>query len=98
MKKTELSFISVAFMFVGTIMGAGFASGREIWQFFGVFGNRGYAGIAFVAALFMLIGFMASKIARSFGTSEMGTVVVPSGNPLLKGFVANFMAIILFLA
>ena len=28
-------------------MGAGFASGREIWQFFGVFGKMGNIGIIF---------------------------------------------------
>ncbi|MCL1809924.1 MAG: hypothetical protein FWG42_09215 [Clostridiales bacterium] len=98
MKKNELSFISVAFMYVGTIMGAGFASGREIWQFFGVFGKMGYVGVVFVAACFMLVGFMTSRIARALGTSEMGAVTVPAGNRFLKGFVAHFMAIILFLA
>ncbi len=35
----KLNFFHVALMYVGTIMGAGFASGREIWQFFGVFGK-----------------------------------------------------------
>ena len=34
-KKVNLNVINVALMFVGAIMGAGFASGREIWQFFG---------------------------------------------------------------
>ena len=32
-------------------MGAGFASGREIWQFFGVFGKQGSIGIIFAALL-----------------------------------------------
>lgn len=27
---------------VGTVMGAGFASGREIWQSFGVFGDKAW--------------------------------------------------------
>ena len=40
-QKTNLNLLNVALMFVGAIMGAGFASGREIWQFFGVFGKQG---------------------------------------------------------
>ena len=49
-KKTNLNFLNVALMFVGAIMGAGFASGREIWQFFGVFGKQGRVGILLIAA------------------------------------------------
>ncbi len=41
MKKSNnnvsLSFMGVAFMYTSAIMGAGFASGREIWQFFWCF-------------------------------------------------------------
>ena len=48
MTNNKLGFLSIAFMYVGAIMGAGFASGREIWQFFGVFGKSGYLGIGLV--------------------------------------------------
>ena len=44
-KKTNLNFLNVALMFVGAIMGAGFESGREIWQFIGVIGRQGRKGI-----------------------------------------------------
>jgi uncharacterized membrane protein YkvI len=29
--------LRVAFLYFGVLMGAGFASGKEMWQFFGVF-------------------------------------------------------------
>ena len=51
-QKTNLNLLNVALMFVGAIMGAGFASGREIWQFFGVFGKQGRIGILLIAVLF----------------------------------------------
>ena len=47
-KSVNLNIINVALMFVGAIMGAGFASGREIWQFFGVFGAKGKIGVLLV--------------------------------------------------
>lgn len=37
--------MSNAMVLTGTFIGAGFASGQEIWQYFGVFGNFGIAGI-----------------------------------------------------
>mgnify|MGYP006903058778 CR=1 FL=1 len=59
-KKTNLNFLNVALMFVGAIMGAGFASGREIWQFFGVFGKQGRVGILLIAVMFVVLGMMTA--------------------------------------
>ncbi|MEG2528794.1 MAG: MBL fold metallo-hydrolase [Anaerovoracaceae bacterium] len=95
-KNPKLSFFSVALMYVGTIMGAGFASGREIWQFFGVFGNRAYVGVIFVGILFMIMGMMTSYIARELNTNDMGRVIVPGNNKIMVEFVGCFMALILF--
>jgi uncharacterized membrane protein YkvI len=79
MKENKLGIFTIAFMYVGTIMGAGFASGREIWQFFGVFGKRGYIGIILVGVLFIVIGVMTRLIARKLGSNDMGKVIVPGG-------------------
>ena len=67
-ERENLNYISVATMYVGVIVGAGFASGRETWQFFGIFGKGGFfgsllAGLAFALLAFM-IGFLA-KIGRA---------------------------------
>jgi uncharacterized membrane protein YkvI/glyoxylase-like metal-dependent hydrolase (beta-lactamase superfamily II) len=96
MKNDKLGILNIAFIYVASIMGAGFASGREIWQFFGVFGNNGYIGVGFVGILFVLIGIMTSKIARKLHTNSMGKVIVPSGNKFLVSFVGYFMALMLF--
>jgi len=98
MEKAGLGFLSVSFMYSGAIMGAGFASGREVWQFFGVFGNFGFVGVVLAAVLFMLMGFMASRIARTLNISDTGKVVVPGENRFLNRFVADFMAANLFVA
>lgn len=92
----KLGILGVALMYVGTIMGAGFASGREIWQFFCVFGDKGYIGIFVIGVMFMVIGVMTSKIARTLGTNDMGKVIVPGGNSKLVDFVGYFMALMLF--
>lgn len=47
----------VAATYVGAVMGAGFASGQEIQQFFARFGRWGLAGIVVSALLFALLGW-----------------------------------------
>ena len=37
MKNKRLSFFNIAALYIGTIMGAGFASGREITDYFLLF-------------------------------------------------------------
>ena len=63
-QKTNLNLLNVALMFVGAIMGAGFASGREIWQFFGVFGKQGRIGILLIAVLFVISVFIISNTIK----------------------------------
>lgn len=47
----------VAATYVGAVMGAGFASGQEIQQFFARFGRWGLVGIVISAVLFSLLGW-----------------------------------------
>lgn len=47
----------VAATYVGAVMGAGFASGQEIQQFFARFGQWGLVGIVVSALLFSLLGW-----------------------------------------
>ena len=95
-KSVNLNIINVALMFVGAIMGAGFASGREIWQFFGVFGAKGKIGVLLVGVLFIILGTMTAYIARKLDTNEMGRIIVPGNNKKISNAISWFMAIILF--
>ncbi len=91
-----LSFFNVAALYVGALMGAGFASGREGWQFFGVFGPRGYFGLAISGALFIVIGMMVSYIARTKGTYDMGRIIDFTDSPKVTAFIGYLMAGILY--
>lgn len=92
----KLNCFNVAAMYVGTLMGAGFASGREGWQFFGVFGAKGYLGLIIAGFLFMALGMMVSYIARTLETDDMGKIIVFSDSPALISAVGYFMAAILY--
>jgi len=91
-----LSFFNVATLYVAALMGAGFASGREGWQFFGVFGIKGYAGLAISGCLFMVIGMMVSYIARTKNTKDMGRIINFTDSPKISAFIGYLMAGILY--
>ena len=73
----KLNWIEITSLYIGIIMGAGFASGRECWQFFGVFGTKGYAGAAASTVCFVLLACMLTYIARSKGTADLGRLICP---------------------
>ncbi|HFL3828517.1 TPA: hypothetical protein ACG3RW_003876 [Clostridioides difficile] len=50
------NWIKIASIYVGTVIGAGFASGREIIEFFGVYGLKGIWGIIISGLLFSIVG------------------------------------------
>lgn len=52
----EKNWIKIASIYVGTVIGAGFASGREIIEFFGVYGLKGIVGIIISGFLFSVLG------------------------------------------
>ncbi|QCX33729.1 transporter [Caloramator sp. E03] len=47
--------IKIAFVFTGTIIGAGLASGQEILQFFSLYGFKGFYGLILCCILYILI-------------------------------------------
>ncbi|MFD1674412.1 hypothetical protein [Alicyclobacillus fodiniaquatilis] len=49
--------LQVACVYIGTVVGAGFASGQEIYQFFVQFGPVAYLSIVLVTALFAWLGY-----------------------------------------
>lgn len=91
-----LTFFNVAALYVGTLMGAGFASGREGWQFFGVFGDKGFAGLAISGFLFMTVGMMVSYIARTKNTQDMGRIIDFTDSPKISAAIGYLMAGILY--
>ncbi len=97
-KKQEviLTGVQVGFMYVGAIMGAGFASGRELWQFMGLFGSEGIIGTIFVAICYIVLGAISSYIARAKKTNDFAVIITPPGHPKLTKAIGIFMAIMLF--
>ncbi|MCD8238509.1 MAG: hypothetical protein LUC92_04130, partial [Clostridiales bacterium] len=53
--------LKCGFVYAGAVIGAGFASGKELWQFFGRFGSAGIAGLLFSFLLYFFLGLAVFK-------------------------------------
>lgn len=77
-KETEkewLHTLGLSFAFAGGFLGAGFVSGRELWQFFGRFGWKGFLGFLFTGALFGVIGWLIMNTGLLLHTTQVGNIV-----------------------
>lgn len=65
MRDSFKNILKIAFMYTATIIGAGFASGQEIVQFFSGYFKGGYYGIITAGILFAIIGgLVLDKVYR----------------------------------
>lgn len=80
MRDNSVTTFKVAATYIGTVIGAGFASGQEILQFFSVFGNMGLFGLAVVTALFIIFGYIIMDLGQELrSTSHLKIIKSTSG-------------------
>jgi uncharacterized membrane protein YkvI len=65
MPNKGISALQIAATYIGTVVGAGFATGREILVFFTVFGGGGLAGIGVATVLFVAFGLIIMEIGSA---------------------------------
>ncbi len=94
----RLTARNILFLYIGSLMGAGFASGTEMWQFFGVFGAKGIYGVLLSTAVFMIFGYISVYNAAALGSSNMGKMIVPKEHRVIEGFVSGVMSVFLLMA
>ena len=62
-----MACLKVSFVIIGTIIGAGFASGQEIYTFFNVYGIKGLFGICISCLLLGIVIFKTLSISLKAG-------------------------------
>lgn len=96
MKKELLRIFQVATVFIGTIVGAGLASGKEITEFFTQFGIKSFLGIIICGIFYIIMGSIISKISIDYKLDSYSDVInIISPNILGKftGFITTFFLI-----
>jgi len=89
-KENRISTFKVAATYIGTVVGAGFASGQEILQFFSVFGNMGVFGLIISTALFILFGYIIMDVGRKLNSTSHLKIIKSTGGKYL-GTVIDFI-------
>ncbi len=72
----KVNSFKVAFTYAGCIVGAGFLSGQELWQFFGSYGYWGILGFVLAIVLQAILGYLVLKYAFISKEREFDKLIV----------------------
>lgn len=86
----------VAATYIGTVVGAGFASGQEILQFFAVFGIDGLLGLGITTFLFMVFGYIIMDLGRRLNSRSHIEIIRFPGNHWISAFIDYLIVFFLF--
>ncbi|GAW90915.1 YkvI family membrane protein [Calderihabitans maritimus] len=75
----KLSTFAIAATYVGTVVGAGFASGQEVLQFFGFYGKWGLIGIIISTVLFIFFGISIMELGHELKAKSHLPVIRAAG-------------------
>ena len=98
MMDRDIKWMGVASTYIGTVIGAGFASGQEILQFFGNYGTTGILGVIVSTLLFSGIGaIVLCRVYNGKYQSYQELIFPVLGRKL--GFIIDFfMLLYLFMS
>lgn len=88
--------MEIAMVFTGSFLGAGFLSGQELLQFFGVFGAWGIAGMVLAILAFFLFSLLVLRIAKRTGHMEFDSIIIHRDIPWLRNVVSGVFLFFLF--
>lgn len=83
--------------YIGAVIGAGFASGQEIIQFFVTYGLYGLKGVILAGILFALLGGMLLYVAHQNKVSTYQDILVVLWGTKFAPIIDFFLALFLFL-
>lgn len=95
-REPSVSTRQLGVSFAGCFLGAGYVSGREMWQFFGRFGPVGWLGLGLSIALMGGVGLLLLTMVRRTGRHELSFLMVPWHLPALRRLLALFSVLLLF--
>ncbi|HIW06708.1 MAG TPA: hypothetical protein H9889_05220 [Candidatus Ignatzschineria merdigallinarum] len=88
--------LRIASAFIGIIVGAGFASGQEILQYFTSFGYMGTLGAVLATALFAYMGMMLTRMGSIMKVQSHNEAIYKLSGPFLGRIVDWVLILTLF--
>ena len=83
--------------YLGAVIGAGFASGQEIMQFFVNYGSCGLTGALTATFLFALMGGLLLHLSHRFQVSNYQDLLAKTVGEKLSPVIDTLLAVFLFL-
>lgn len=96
MSKKGVSSLKVAAAYIGTVVGAGFATGQEILQFFNRFGALGLSGILIAMIMFIIFGYIIMALGRKLNARSHLEIIKYSGGRKLGALMDLVITVFLF--
>ncbi len=90
MKKKGVSTFKIGATYIGTIVGAGFASGQEVLQFFAAFGLKGLYGLILTTIMFVVFGYIIMDLGRKLHSHSHLEIIKYSGGKWI-GMIIDFI-------
>lgn len=75
MYSSFLNMFKIACIFIGTVVGAGLASGKEIYQFFSVYGIKSFLGILLCFFIYLIIGNLICNVCNKKNLSSYNLLI-----------------------
>lgn len=96
MKKEGISTFKVASTYIGTIVGAGFASGQEVLQFFTRFGIKGLFGLIMTTIMFIIFGYIIMMLGLKLNSHSHLEIIKHSAGKYLGTVIDIIITFFLF--
>lgn len=95
MKSKLLNIFQVATVFIGTIVGAGLASGKEITEFFTKYGFKSFLGIIMCGLFYIIMCSIISRISIDYKLNSYSDVINVISPNLLGKFTGAITTLFL---
>lgn len=96
MRKKRVSTFKVAATYIGTVVGAGFATGQEVLQFFSRFSAMGLVGIAIATIMFVVFGYIIMDLGRKLHSHSHQEIIKYSSGSILGTLIDILITFFLF--
>lgn len=96
MQKQGVSTFKVAATYIGTIVGAGFATGQEVLQFFSRFGALGLAGLILTTIMFVVFGYIIIDLGKKLNARSHLEIIRYSGGKVIGTIIDIIITFFLF--
>lgn len=95
-KKKGLTAFGIASTYVGTVIGAGYASGQEILQFFSAFKDKGLISLIIATGLFVVFAYIPMLLGKRLNCGDYEKVITIGKSKIPQIFADILITFTLF--